>query len=172
MSKIKYKGENTLEVISKELGGITKTMVNRLFSNALDKTRILTNGKTLENFSVEEENKLYSFLNASRDQALAEYIDLFYKANLDIYDFIMALKSKQHLTKGEMKIIRDDEIEFLTELKLCLLENDVQAAQTLLFEDLSKEYNVCGTFQSVISSFAFATTKRKPGRPRKEDANG
>jgi len=168
---VKYQtGDSTLREIGKQLGNLTPTMVGRLFLNAEFKVKSLTSNKSMSKLSSDEEEGLYGHVQHCRKEAACEYIKLFREVNGDIYNFIMKLKKLQYITDGDIKIIKEEEIEQLAKIKSILLDkrlND-KIIRQYLFDDLDrKEGNILKLYQCMVSRMAFPNMKR--GRPRKID---
>ena len=163
MDPVKYQtGEITLQKIGKTLGGITPTMVNRLFDNGIEKFKHLSKQKHLLVVTHEEDEAIASFIGKIRAAAVDLYIEMLAESKGDIYNFLFALKKKQIVTDGDMKIITDREIEHLHYLYYA---ESKEVVSKMLLTDIELEDNIYSTFQSTISRLMFPTKKR--GRPRK-----
>jgi len=165
---MKYQtGDKTLKNIGNKLGNITPTMVNRISVNAADKIKALTNNsnKQIEFFDYLEDKKLFNFIMDCRLRAADKFVALFVESNFDIYDFFMALKSKQFLGNGDLMLVNDNEIESIVELKEKLLQNKLDDVKQELLQDIEKDDNVFTVYQNMVSRFAFPDKKR--GRPKK-----
>ena len=163
---MKYQtGEKTLKIIGKRLG-VTPTMINRLHNSAIEKTRTLTYNKPLEFFTPEEDQEFFNFIDICRSEALYKFVDLFKKADLDIYDFLLLLKKQQFITNNDIKLMSEQEIESLVLVKELIKENELEKIKSLLDEDINQDDSILLTYQNIISRVAFPNKKR--GRPRKE----
>lgn len=163
---MKYQtGDKTLKNIGNKLGNITPTMVNRISTNASDKIKILTNNKQIEFFDNLEDKKLFDFIMDCRYKAAEQFVALFVESNLDIYDFLMILKSKQFLGSGDLLLISENEIENIVRLKEKLLEEKSEEVKQELLCDIEKDDNIFTVYQNMVSRFAFPDKKR--GRPKK-----
>jgi len=163
---MKYQsGDKTLKNVGKKLGNITITMVSRICDNALEKTKKLTCQKTLESLDVDEDTRFFYLIEQHREKALKEFIHIFRQVDYDIYDFLMALKKQQFLTNGDLSILKETEIEKLVEIKMLLINNEIEEVKKILLEDINTDNNIITVYQSIISSLVFPNMKR--GRPKK-----
>lgn len=160
--------DTSYKTIGKALGNITPTMINVLMNKSSLKVKNLMNDTPIDStgYSVENEQKLNEFINECRNKACIEFINLFVLVNHDIYDFLMKLKRHHYFTDIDLKLVKDDEIELLADIKRIILEDsDLDEVKNILLQDISQDENILSSYQSIVAKIAFPDKKR--GRPKK-----
>jgi hypothetical protein len=153
------KGEATLHEMSDELGNITATMVNKIFTSAAEKLRLLTGGTSPEDMEDEALTKLLARIDQAREEAAKVYAVALKGHQGNIQAFLDAEVKAQHMTGTERESVTSLEIQFLTALAEMEPEEIIRA----LLADIEEDDNIFKTFQNAASKRVFP---RRAGRPR------
>jgi hypothetical protein len=153
------KGDATLHEMSAELGTITATMVNKIFTGGAEKLRTLTGGASPEDLEDDVLTEIMEKIDRSR--ALAA--DIFAKSLLahagNIPAFLDSELKVHHLTRTEREAVGEDEIQCLLALSELTHEEIVRA----LLVDIEEDENLFKTFQNAASKLIHP---RRSGRPK------
>lgn len=154
------KGDATLKAMSRELGDVTPTMVNKIFGGGAEKIKKLTGGMNPEDMGDEELAVLSSKIDAARRETAKDFAKLLRASRGNTKKFLDALVKSQVVTAGELGLLTDEEVGALTMLA-GKPENEIQQA---LLADIDQDDNVFKTFQNAVSKRVFPPGKR--GRPK------
>lgn len=155
-------GDVSLKNVGKELGGITPTMVNKIFSGSVDKLQSLTGGKHPNDLTPEDEAALEKRLTDAETSAAKEYAQMIVASGGNIGKLISDLSKRQILSPNEARSLSDREIEALIDMA----DMSAPAVAATLRRDLNNPRgNLIKSFQSFYSKTLFPSKKR--GRPSK-----
>lgn len=156
-------GAVTLKDVGSAVGGVTAAMVNKIEADGYGKFQDLFGGKSLNNFSPEDEAALEKRLSDALTTAANTYADMLEASGGNVGKFLLALQKAHYMTESEGSQITDNEIESLMTLAKMPRDRVIQ----ILRKDLhSPNGNVIKSFQSVYSKTIFPPKKR--GRPSKQ----
>lgn len=154
------KGDATLKAMSKSLGGVTPTMVNKIFAGGAEKIKKLTGGVNPEDMGDEDLAALSQRIDVARQETAVDFAKLLKASRGNTKKFLDGLVKSQVLTAGELGLLTDEEVGALTMLA-GKPENEIQAA---LLADIDEDDNVFKTFQNAVAKRVFPAGKR--GRPK------
>jgi len=156
-------GAVTLKDVGDAVGGVTAAMVNKIEADGYGKFQDLFGGKSLNDFSPEDEANLEKRLADAEVTAANTYADMLAAADGSVGKFLLSLQKAHYMTENEGSQITDNEIETLMTLAKMPRDRVIE----ILRKDLhSPNGNVVKSFQSVYSKTIFPPKKR--GRPAKQ----
>lgn len=167
-----FVGEITLFDIGNELGGITRTMVNKIEKTALEKYGSLFGGKYPNELSEEEHEKIYEKIQNAQRVAADNYVALMKQCVAPTIgsrpkEFIELLLSGDHISSREV-ISPGEQEAILTLFTYVYSPEGEDLVKEMLICDNSEDNNVFKTFQYFVSYALYQRKKR--GRPRKEES--
>jgi hypothetical protein len=163
-----FVGETSLFDIGNELGGITRTMVNKIEKIALEKYASLFNGKYPNTLLEQEHEQISEKISTAQLRAAEKYIEIMKQCTSvnRPSEFIELLKAKDYISNREN--ISDNEQFGIMMLFDYLNNTSEELIQEMLICDNNEDNNVFKTFQYFVSNALYQRKKR--GRPRKEEA--
>lgn len=153
-------GDCTLKQMAKNLGGITGTMVNKIFVSGADKLQRLTSGLSIAEMEANHLNAMFQGIHSIQAMAASEFASslLSYKGNIG--GFIAHQIDCLNLTPIEARALTVNEaegLEILSEM------DDHQRIVNILLADIEEIDNLFLTFQNAASKKIFP---RRSGRPK------
>lgn len=151
-------GDVSLKNISKEVGGITNSMISRISYQAMEKIKNLTGGVNIENLSYEEDIKLENRLNRALDRAANIYAGIIYSSSS--YDEILSKLRKYN-------IIKSHDVSQISSIEKKWLEYYVnvtcidQIVEDLKYDLLYEDDNIVKTFQLLYGKLVHRDTNIK-----------
>lgn len=152
-------GDCTLKEMAKTLGGITGTMVNKIFVSGADKLHRLTGGVSPMDMEDDDMHSMLSLVEHAQLIAAAEYAAALLSFNGDIPGFVKSQVEALNLTEIEARAITPEECDGL----LILSEMEQARIIMVLLEDLNSNDNLFLGFQNAASKKVFP---RRSGRPK------
>lgn len=152
-------GDHTLKEMAATLGGITGTMVNKIFVSGADKLQRLTGGVSPMEMEGEDLNSMFALIEHAQVLAASEYATSLIGFKGNIPGFIESQVGALNLTEIEARAVTQDERDGL----MILSEMDHTQIVAILLEDLDDENNLFLGFQNAASKKVFP---RRSGRPK------
>lgn len=152
-------GDITLKEIAKNLGGITGTMVNKLFQSGVDKMKILTNGIHPDEIESNDWYKLEEKVEQAVTSTSLRYAILLFGSS-GHEDFLNTLIAESIITEKEALLVSDDEKQGLDILRN---EYPIERSAIILAADYNEEESLFTTFQSAVSKLLFPRRKKASG---------
>lgn len=152
-------GDRTLKEMAKTLGGITGTMVNKLFVSGADKLQRLTGGVSPMDMEGEDLVSMFELIDHAQTVAAAEYASSLLSCKGDIHEFIKHQISALNLTEIEARAVTKEEFTALG----IISEMEHARVVAILLEDLNNDDNLFLGFQNAASKKIFP---RRSGRPK------
>lgn len=163
-----FAGEQTLQTIGNDLGGITRTMVNKIENIALAKYTGLYHNQHPNDLDTEELEAIEDRITEAQEKAANEFIEELRLADGDLTSFTAALRKKELLPQRE-EISEEEQYAIL--MLMGKVDSDAMLVHEMLLEDIRDmaEDNVFKTFQYFVSNALYQRKKR--GRPKKDSSN-
>lgn len=152
-------GDRTLKDMASTLGGITGTMVNKIFVSGTGKLHRLTGGVPLDDMESEDLHEMFLNIERSQEQAAKEFAASLLSFDGNIHDFIKSQIDCLNLTAIEANSLTEDEF---VGLKI-LCEMNYDRVVDILLKDLEFSENLFRSFQNAASKKIFP---RRSGRPK------
>lgn len=152
-------GDKTLKEMASTLGGITGTMVNKIFVSGADKLQRLTGGVSPMDMEGDDLITMFELIDHAQTLAASEYASSLLAHNGDIPTFIQSQITALNLTEIEARAITPEECDGL----LVLSEMEHTRIMAVLLEDLDSDDNLFLGFQNAASKKVFP---RRSGRPK------
>lgn len=152
-------GDRTLKNMAATLGGITGTMVNKIFVSGADKLQRLTGGVSPVDMEAEDLNAMFALIEQAQWVAAGEYAASLLSFRGDITGFIKSQIEALNLTEIEARAMTESEFVGLKILSGMEFERVV----AVLLADLDMDDNLFLGFQNAASKKIFP---RRSGRPK------
>lgn len=152
-------GDCTLKEMASSLGGITGTMVNKIFVSGADKLQRLTGGISPADMEAEDLTSMFAFIETAQLLAASEYAKSLLTFKGDVKGFVNSQIDALNLTEIEAKAMTLEEFQGLQ----ILSEMEYARIVAILLADLDEENNLFLGFQNAASKKVFP---RRSGRPK------
>jgi hypothetical protein len=153
------KGDRTLKDMAGSLGGITGTMVNKIFVSGTGKLQRLTGGVPLDDMEPEDLHEMFLNIEKAQETAANEFAVSLLSFDGNIHEFIKSQIACLNLTAIEAASLTENEF---VGLKI-LSEMNLGRVVDILLKDLELSENLFRTFQNAASKKIFP---RRSGRPK------
>lgn len=158
-------GDCTLKEMAASLGGITGTMVNKIFVSGADKLQRLTGGVSPMEMEGEDLNAMFALIEHAQLLAASEYAASLMTFKDNIPGFIQSQVAALNLTEIEARSVSQDERDGL----MILSEMEHARIVAILLEDLNSDDTLFLGFQNAASKKVFP---RRSGRPKGSGKKG
>jgi hypothetical protein len=158
-------GDRTLQNMAADLGGITGTMVNKIFVSGADKLQRLTGGVSPMEMEGEDLIVMFAMIERAQLLAAAEYAALLMAFKGNIPAFIQSQVEALNLTEKEARLVSQCEQDGL----MILSEMERNRIVAILLEDLNSDDTLFLSFQNAVSKKIFP---RRSGRPKGSGKKG
>jgi hypothetical protein len=152
-------GDVTLKEMAVSLGGITGTMVNKIFISGAEKLRRLTGGVSPMDMEPAAYDAMIAFIEEKQYKAANDFASSLLAHKEDIKGFLDYQVKLLHLTEIERAAVREDEMQGLSVIAAMTYPEIVD----ILLTDLEENENLFLTFQNAASKAVFP---RRSGRPK------
>lgn len=152
-------GDVTLKEMAASLGGITGTMVNKIFISGAEKLRRLTGGVSPADMEPEDYDAMIAFIEEKQYKAASDFAISLLACKGDIDSFLDCQVKLLHLTEIERAAVKQDETQGLSVIASMSHGEIVD----ILLTDLEEDDNLFLTFQNAASKAVFP---RRSGRPK------
>jgi hypothetical protein len=152
-------GDCTLKEMATSLGGITGTMVNKIFVSGADKLQRLTGGVSPADMEAEDLTSMFALVEHAQMLAASEYASSLLSFKGDVSGFVNSQIATLNLTEIEARAMTPEEFQGLQ----ILSEMDHARIVAILLADLDETDNLFLGFQNAASKKVFP---RRSGRPK------
>jgi hypothetical protein len=149
-------GEITLKQIADKLGGITGTMVNKLFQSGIEKMKQMTGNVHPEEIEPDDWYIFEKKVNQAVEVTSLRYAILLF-ASRNHEEFLDTLIAESIITQKEAKLVSQDEKDGLDILRN---EYPVEITSLILASDYEEDESLFSTFQSAVSKQLFPRRKK------------
>lgn len=152
-------GDVTLKDMALSLGGITGTMVNKIFISGAEKLKRLTGGVSPVDMEPEAFDAMIEFVDEKQNKAASDFAMALLAHGGDIPKFLDYQVKLLNLTEIERASVTTDEVQGLS-----VISGMTHAEiMDILLTDLEDTNNLFLTFQNAASKAVFP---RRSGRPK------